>query len=152
MTAQPRLSVTAYRKTVGRPKETSEQVRLHAFCRAHVTAFCWHTRNEGQRSDLGRIRDVAQGLWSGVADEFGIVECGPHVLKPFAIELKRIGATYNDVTMAQRRFGRMLIERGGLWTWAPGAEAAKAWCYAQGIVRPAGWTSPWAALPEEGDL
>ncbi len=141
------MSAAAYRAATV-PLERVEQVAFHGWCRQHVSAVCFHARNEGRLTDLQRIRAVAEGMLSGVADEVGIIEFGPLAGRMFGVELKRQDGTASDVTAEEWRFGRMLQERGGIWSWQPGAEAAKAWCYAQGIVRPRGWVAPWVREPE----
>lgn len=148
MSAQPRLTAATYRKTVGRPLERTVQVPLVTWIRDNVSACSWHTRNESLRHDLGRIRDADEGVLKGVADLVGIIEYGPRAGCMFAIEVKRPGSTESDVTKEQRRFGRLVVERGGVWTWVDNAEAAKAWCQQQGIVRPRGWAAPWVREPE----
>lgn len=149
--APARMSVAAYRKGPGRPKERTVHVPLLTWVREHVASLVWHARNESPgRGEVGGAQDKALGVLAGVADIVGVIEYGPHAERLFGIEAKRPGSTWSDVTTEQRRFGRMLVERGGLWTWVTSVEAGQAWCRTVGIVRPRGWRAPWVDVDEPG--
>ena len=149
MSAQPRMTAAAFRKGAGRPLERTVQVPLMTWIRDNVSTCSWHTRNESKRHDVGRIRDAQEGVLAGVADIVGIIEYGPRAGRLFAIEVKRPGSTCSDVSAAQNAFARMVLDRGGLWTWVTDAEQGKAWARQVGIVRPRGWVGPWVVERED---
>lgn len=152
MTAQPRMTAAAFRAGPGRARETAVHVPALVWVRQHVSAMAFHVENERKRNPAQAAQAKRLGLMAGVHDIIGPVEYGPMFGRWFGIEIKREGSTESDVTDDQRRFGRMLTERGGLWMWADDVEDVKAWAHRQGIVKPAGWRAPWAIDREEFGL
>lgn len=152
MSAQPRMSAAQIRKTIGRPSEDSVHVPLFVWMRENLLIrprMIWHTPAETNRSPRERQKQQARGFQAGIADITFVLIKGARF---GCIEVKRPGSTESDVEFEQRAFGRSVVESGGLWTWVDSVEAGKAWCRAQGIVRPRGWVAPWVVERQEHAL
>lgn len=147
MSAQPRISVAAYRRGPGRPRERSVHVEILRWLRANVSALVIHPRNDvaDKRGAIGGSRDKALGVEGGASDLIGVVEAGPLAGHFFAVEVKRPGVVPSEIKDSQLRFGRMVEERGGLFLLATSVDEVAAWARSAGIVRPTGWRAPWAA-------
>ncbi len=135
-----------------RPKERAVHIAILKWLRANVSSCVWHARNEGARAGLGHIHDAALGSLAGASDLMGVVEYGrPGVF--FAVEVKRPGWVPSEVDPKrlanQRAFGRMVTERGGLFTFAGSVDEVAMWAVSNGIVRSAGWVPPVGRTVEE---
>lgn len=149
MTAQPRMTAAQLRKTIGRPDEDATSTPSLPWFRENVSSLVFHVPNEAKRSYREVQKQKARGLMGGIADWLFVVEAGPLAGHLGGIEWKRAGSSASSVLPSQTRFGRMLIERGGLWVWVSSHNQLVAWCQEQGIIRPRGWVAPWAVEPVE---
>ncbi len=145
------LSRVALAKATRKTEDQTANPTLSWF-RENVTALVTHVPNESDGPIQWRMKLKARGLFPGTSDWLHSPEWGQWAGRFCGIEWKREGATASAVSINQTRFGRMILDRGGLWFWCNSREMLEAKCAEFGLIKPRGWKPPYVAMPELFDL
>lgn len=121
-----------------RKNEDAVHVPILVWIRENVSSLVWHTPNEGRRGFDEQRKQKARGLLSGVADICFVLDDG----RFGSLEVKREGSTDSAVSDNQRRFGRMVTERNGLWAVVSSKDEAIQVCREWGVIRSHGAQVP----------